>query len=674
MATKSKRRWYQFSLKALLVLMFVASLPLGAHVAWRQYLVAKRLAEIEKSFQWLESLDYPDMPTSQPVLVTTTSGFNDRDTPITNKLGLAFLLSENADSFTILTPSLERKTFERKKNLGEGYSVESSFERTGFQTAAATSLERRASGLYHHPYENHGDGLRAGCQLLVMAWACARHGYGESAIKLYDAAEQAEKWRDSLEAKDKQDLATRSFLDRAATDFADGETRNAVQNCGSEKPRSELLRKFRWINEHFPNSKYAEDVKEKVAILEHMVAEDVAHEQRRAKGPSFEQLSKHEQIAEIIFQLRDRSINLYACYAGHDPSSPYERLKPYGYEAIPQLAAALSDKSLTRTLDRASGTDSSIGYRVCTVGEFVDGLLTGVAGRGFDPGEPIWGHSERIAAMQDTTRIKAIQEAALDWHQQLVTKGERACIIETIQAGGPHCASLASHLAQKEPDVACEALLVAARQADDEDQFAFSNVFRWIQSDKPVPYLLDQLGHAKAVNRLEAAEVLNERGRSEGVAAMIEQWQRSKSVAELRSVGSFLVGSRHPAALRAVAKRFSEQSIEQRSGTMYQAGIDANPKRETSDEARTAMIELLLIAIKDTELRPEPGGAWAGPSIDGLRICDMAGYHLNQLEPTKFAFNIEAPLNQRDRARRQILLSVRNSQEPAAEAVGNQGN
>jgi hypothetical protein len=162
------------------------------------------------------------------------------------------------------------------------------------------------------------------------------------------------------------------------------------------------------------------------------------------------------------------------------------------------------------------------------------------------------------------------------------------------------------------------------------------------------------------VNRIEAAEALQELGRPEGVAAMTEQWQRSESVAELNYIGSFLVGSRRPEAIRAVANRYSEQSIEQRSGTMYQAGIDAHPSRGTSADARTAMIELLLVALNDTELRPEPGGAWAGPSIDGLRICDMAGYHLNQLEPVTFPFDIEAAIDQRERARGKILMSNRN--------------
>src|SRR4051812_4556931 len=57
MADRAKRRWYQFSLKALLIFVVVASVPLGAYVARRQLLIAKRLAEIENAFQWLESLD-----------------------------------------------------------------------------------------------------------------------------------------------------------------------------------------------------------------------------------------------------------------------------------------------------------------------------------------------------------------------------------------------------------------------------------------------------------------------------------------------------------------------------------------------------------------------------------------------------------------------------------------
>src|SRR5262249_45811984 len=151
--------------------------------------------------------------------------------------------------------------------------------------------------------------------------------------------------------------------------------------------------------------------------------------------------------------------------------------------------------------------------------------------------------------------------------------------------------------------------------------------------------------------RLEAAEALQQLGRPEGVAAMIGQWECRGDIAELKGVGPFLVGSRHPDAIRAVAKRFSEQSIKERAGTMYEARNDARPGLETSDEVRTAMIELFLVALGDTEMRAESGGYWGGPYIEGLRICDMAGYHLNQLDPARFPFKIEAPLDQREQTR-----------------------
>jgi hypothetical protein len=654
MADKTKRRWYQYSLRALLILMVVASLPLGAHVAWRRFLIAKRLAEIETSFQWLESLDYPDMPNDQPVLVTTTSWSSDRDGPSIGRPRLAFLLSEDAKSFTILTPSLERTTIERERNLGEEYFLESTFERTSFGIAAASSLERREAFFYR---DGFSEGLTEQGQLLVLAWACARHGFGGWAIKLYDAAEATPDWQALLEAKDRRNVKARSLLERAAADFADREIRNATENCGSDKPRSELLQTFRWIKEHFPNSQHAAHVQEKVAILEKMVAEDVARE-RRAAGPPFEQLSNHEQIEELIFQLRDWPPS-YGCNPDRDPSAPFERLLTYGYEAIPQLAAALADKSLCRSIERLTRDESKLGLRVRTIGEIVEPLLNRVAGRHFDPAAPIWSQSKRRAAMQDAARIEAMQNAALAWHKQLVTKGEKACIIETIREGGPHCAHLALHLAPKDPDAACDALLEAARKADDEHQFCYSNLLGWIRSDKSVPYLVGQLEHNKIDNRLEAAKALQQLGRPEGVAAMSEQWLSSTNITELKRVGPFLAGSGNPDAIGAVAKRFLEQSIEERAGTMYHARSEANPKLKTSDELRTAMIELLLVALGDTEMRSEPGGYWGGPSIDGLRICDMAGYHLNQLDPIRFPFNIEAALDQRERARGKILLSTR---------------
>jgi hypothetical protein len=45
-------------------------------------------------------------------------------------------------------------------------------------------------------------------------------------------------------------------------------------------------------------------------------------------------------------------------------------------------------------------------------------------------------------------------------------------------------------------------------------------------------------------------------------------------------------------------------------------------------------------------------------SITDPRVCDLAGYHLNELDRAAFVFDLGAPFNQRERERLAILASA----------------
>src|SRR6185369_16364941 len=55
----------------------------------------------------------------------------------------------------------------------------------------------------------------------------------------------------------------------------------------------------------YPQSKWAGQAKETAALLRQMIKEDQEHAARRARGKPFAQLSRQEQIAELIFELRE---------------------------------------------------------------------------------------------------------------------------------------------------------------------------------------------------------------------------------------------------------------------------------------------------------------------------------------------------------------------------------
>ncbi len=70
---------------------------------------------------------------------------------------------------------------------------------------------------------------------------------------------------------------------------------------------------------------------------------------------------------------------------------------------------------------------------------------------------------------------------------------------------------------------------------------------------------------------------------------------------------------------------------------------------------RKALVELLLIALKDTQVRTGYSGSYGDKSFEDPRVCDMAGYYLNRLDEARFRFDLNAPVEQREAERQAIL-------------------
>lgn len=630
MTTKSGRRWYQFSLKALLILLTLSSLPPAVYVGYKRYLVAKRLAEIESSFVWLESLGYPQLPNREPIRITTKSWYGGKrpEEPQTS-VSLGFLLSQDAKSFKVLTPDLETVTWERQSR-DEWTGSDADFERIDLQTLARLKLEQLEAE-EADPFLRFGRELSERGELFVLAWACARQGQSDWAIKLYEKAETG---------LDSRDGEAKSLLEQLAADFAHMEMWRATLDCQTQKPRSELLKRFRWLQQHFPKSKHEADIDAKVAILETMVVEDQRHAREREKDLPFQKLSKSQQIDELIFQLREQNgyqwsqpgwCDVLNTHDGKE-NSPGHRLLAYGYDAVPQLAAALNDQRLTRSI--GYHRDFYFSHTVLTVGAAAKQILERITGRDFDT-----------------------QEDALAWHRELMSKGERVCLAEAVRRGDRTSVDLATRLVEKYPDDGCSALLTAIAAADDEYcRHYFVQMLGNIHSDLSVPFLLDELQSNDVSMRLTAARALTDLGRPEGTVAMLHQWQGSKQVTALEGVGPFLVQYGGPESVDAVSQRFSEQAIDERLETMEQVerhDVEAQPR------LRKSMVKLLLVALQDTDVRMNMSGSRGGKSYQDPRVCDLAGYYLNVLDAASFRFDLEEPQSKRDVARWAILHARR---------------
>jgi len=645
MAANPARRWYQFSLRALLVLMVISSVPPAVHVGYKRYLVAKRLAEIESSFRWLESLGYPQLTNAGAIRITTKYWYGKQD-PGKAQTGveLGFLLSEDAKSFSAFTPSLQVITLERQSRE-EWPKSDSEFERVDAQTLARLALGR-LKAQDSDPFYRFGNDCSARCELFVLAWAFARQGHSDWAIKLYEQAEKGQ---------EPDDKSGDSFQERLAADIGHLETWRATVACGTQVPRAELLRKFRWIQQHYPNSKHAATVSEKVAILEQMVVEDERYAQERHAGLPFEQLPKSEQISELIFQLRDQNGVQFSQPGWCDvlwtrdgkEDSPGHQLLAFGYDAVPQVAAALSDERLSRSVGYHRNFYFS--HTVLTVGDAAKQILERIASRRFDDGKEY----DCKAA-----RTEAIRKAVLAWHSELLAKGERAYLIEAVERGDETSVDLAHRLLEKYPDEGCLAIVVAIpRTKDAYQRHRLLEMLGRVPSDASVPFLLDAVQHETLGIRVSAAQALTDLGRPEGIEAMLRQWQSSEQVTELQGVGPFLASCGSEEAIDAVAQRFSEQSIGQRIETMEKAVEDENNVLVAKPELRNAVIKLLLVALADTDVRSGMSGSYGDKSFSNPRVCDLAGYHLNCLDATAFCFDLSQPINQREAARLAILAA-----------------
>ena len=644
---KSARRWYQVSLRTLLVLTAISSIPPGIYVGHRSYLEAKRRAEIEASFRWLESLGYADMPNARPVRVTTSYWQGeDKGEEKDSQVTIGFLLSEDAKSFKVLTPDLSSAVFERESREPWTNS-NSGFERVELRKIARQVLEH-ARSKDRDRWDRFGSELSERGELFALAWACWREGHVGLAKDLYRAAEVDLDWNHDGDVP-------QPFLARLAADFAYMETWRATLDCGTKLPRPELLKKFRWLAKHFPQSQYAPDVARKVTVFESMVAENERHAKERESGAPFEQLPPSEQIAELIFQLRDQNgyqwsqpgwCDVLMTVDGEE-NSPGHRLLTYGYDAIPQLAAALGDERLTRSV----GCHRSFyfSHRVLTVGDAAEQLLERIASRSFDTAD----RSESPAA-----QAAAVRQNALAWHAELTAKGERACLVEAVERAVGPSVSVARRLVEKYPDAACSAILTALSKTNDEDDRGrFIELLGRIHSDESVPFLVEELQHKQVWFRVKAAESLTALHRPEGIDVLLEQWQSSQRISELEGIGPFFAQCGRTEAVEAVTNRLLQQSIDERFETMDKAAEQSPERLAACPELRTAVIKLLLCALRDTEVRTGMSGSRGSKSFSDPRVCDMAGYHLNCLDAAAFPFDLGAPYVQREQERRAILAS-----------------
>src|SRR5436190_12900620 len=168
---------------------------------------------------------------------------------------------------------------------------------------------------------------------------------------------------------------TRSFRELLADEFSmDALWRITLDFSAPKISRKAILTKLEAELKRYPATHYTPQLKEMAKRLRKMEAEDGEH---AAKTKPFDQMTPAEQVAELIFQLRDQNgaqqgqpgwCDIFANddEKGKNPS-PALRLVNMGYAAVPALIEVLGSETYSRSV--GFHRDFHFSHTVLTVGD-----------------------------------------------------------------------------------------------------------------------------------------------------------------------------------------------------------------------------------------------------------------------------------------------------------------
>jgi len=630
-----------------------------------------------KAFQWFSTLGYPEVKGLKFVRVATGFWSQSGGNPPENQYWNGFVLDEKGKDFRVFTFTAETYAF-TKTPQGTPAHERVSYETKDLVEYAAAelkSLRDRASGKEPEDvWRRFGKPLSEPAEVFVLAWACWRQGHEQAAADLFDQAAKTG-------VRQGGNASPGALQQRVATDLAYAKIWRDVLAFGDTSiPREQLLARFEEFLKHFPDGDYAPLAKETAAILKSMVQEDKDHAARQAHGKPFPQLTQAEQIAELIFQLRDQhgeqmsqpgECDIFLTFDSKEDSAAH-RLVKIGYDAVPQLIAALDDKRFSRSV--GYWRNFTFSHYVLTVGDCAEAILAQIAGR------PFYTRHDTNGYMSKDKQTAAVKKEVEAWYAEFKKKGEKQMLLEGTERGDHIGANLAERLVEKYPAAALPALLAGVAHA--KDQWVRTHLVELVgqvPGDGPISFLLGEVKNGPSVEaRLTAARALHERKRPEGVATMIDEWNgrnvKNTGVEPLDAVGSFLAGCGKLEAIEALEKGLDKRPIDARLAVVSAFGESGNmavfstgeggelaPGKAAAVRQRKelfdAAVELLVKSLDDTEERTGMSGTWNGKSFSDPRICDIAGYVLNQLDPRRFPFDLAAQIEERDRSRA-ILRNV----------------
>jgi hypothetical protein len=626
--------------------------------------------EARSNYDWFSTLGFPDVKDAKWAEVWHGSWFQGEDRILQAQTLHGFVIKEDDDAFTVLTPDLTVRVLDKSKP-GTAAHERIAFEERPFVPMAEAQLQALRNPP-KDPSHRFGSHLGQKSEVFALSYFCWRRGEDDLAAKLHTEAEKLKTyWHDS--AGQEQTTGMRESLEMELGHAAmwDAVLRmgggslsgNSWGGNGTLQPRSELLELFRRIIRLYPRCAHMERAKATVAMLKRMVEEDTKHPVLAPQ--QIAQLPPDERIAELVFRLRDQNGSQMSqpgwcdVFGYGEGDSAAHQLLEIGYPAAPALIESLTDDRFSRSV--GFHRDFQFSHTILTIGDCAQQILSRMTGQNFySPGST-------SGYMSNEDKMLAVQKAARAWHARYQEKGLKQMLVDDLSAGeiSPH--SLVEQLKAVDPSAVEAAVLAGAANAStDWIVRQFISQLDVINNEKSTVSLVNLMKtHAGLEVRLDAATRLLNRDHPEALPAVLHEWSGYHGGTggfdhPFDTLTDILACHGSERAIQALVSGWAARPPDQRLRIVEAIGscmgekprdnnFDSNAKpRPPSAAARLLAIELLVLALEDTETNY---GISGGRAYGEDSIGDFALYSLHQMDAAKYTYSPKVDRRQREAER-----------------------
>lgn len=309
---------------------------------------------VQEGLEWLDTLGFPNVE-SCPFVRIGSGGWVDGGA-MRQQWIYGFVINQTPQEIELFTTGLPEVTPDGAliyNQLDWPLSVKivpkegTKLEPLDFVTTVGNLVrschDQRGSENGHSPRCPFRSNLDQNAVLFVLAHDCLQRHLNDLADAVIAEASarrlesplayEARNWRNGLENNIGNEMVRQAFCELGMASVS----------------RQDVCDHFRKILSLYPHCAFAGCAADAIKQLPEMIAEDNAHK----VVPDRTRLSKQDQIAELIFQLREQKGVRWDIPGQLDifvDRSPSLELLKFGNAAIPQLTAALNDPRLTRAV------------------------------------------------------------------------------------------------------------------------------------------------------------------------------------------------------------------------------------------------------------------------------------------------------------------------------------